>query len=263
MLVAPTVSGSSNATAPAGVGGLGGASSAAAGGGGGPGRVRVEVTGTTPVDQPPVAADDSYTVAAGTALTVAAPGILGNDSDPDGDPLAASLDTGPAHGSLTWTADGSFTYTPTAGYAGGDSFTYRAGANGAVSHIATVSITVTAPPAGPVLAAQVQQPINADGTSTFSVKRGVVPVKFVLTADGARTCDLAAATIAVRREAGTATGPVDEAVWTAPADQGSAFRISDCQYVYNLAISTLGVGRYQVDLLIGGAPVGTGAFELR
>ena len=30
----------------------------------------------------------------------------------------------------------------------------------------------------PELRAQIQQPINADGTSVFSVRRGVVPVKF-------------------------------------------------------------------------------------
>ena len=263
VLVAPTVSGGSNAAAPAGIGGLGGASSAVAGGSGGPGRVLVELTGTTPVDRPPVAADDSYTVAAGAALTVAAPGVLGDDSDPDGDPLAASLIVGPGHGSLTLDADGSFIYTPDTGYAGGDSFTYHAVADGAVSNTATVSISVTSPPTGPVLAAQVQQPVNADGSSTFSGKRGVVPVKFVLTADGARTCDLPAATIAVRRDAGSATGPVDETVWSAPADQGSAYRVSDCQYVYNLAVSTLGIGRYRVDILIAGVPVGSGSFELR
>ena len=41
------------------------------------------------------------TTAEDTVLTVAAPGVLGNDSDPDGDPLTAVLVTGPSHGSLT------------------------------------------------------------------------------------------------------------------------------------------------------------------
>src|SRR5207247_4075922 len=58
----------------------------------------------------------------------------------------------------------------------------------------------------PIYAAQVQQPINADGTSVFSVRRGVVPVKFTLTQGGVATCDLPPATIAVTRTAGGTTG---------------------------------------------------------
>ena len=61
-----------------------------------------------------------------TPLTVAAPGVLGNDTDADGDPLTAVLVSGPAHGTLTLNADGSFTYTPDANYNGPDSFTYKA-----------------------------------------------------------------------------------------------------------------------------------------
>ena len=61
-------------------------------------------------------------------LNVAAPGVLANDSDPDGDTLtAASWSAGPAHArSFTLNADGSFTYTPRPGYSGTDSFTYTA-----------------------------------------------------------------------------------------------------------------------------------------
>ena len=119
------------------------------------------------------------------------------------------------------------------------------------------------PPAPADLSARVQQPVDPSGDSTFSVKRGVVPVKFVLTSDGLRTCQLPAATIAVHRLTGSATGAVDESVWTLPADQGSSFRITDCQYVYNLAVSSLGVGRYRIDLVSNGATPGSAAFELR
>ena len=45
---------------------------------------------------------------------------------PERRPLTAPLVTGPAHGTLTLNADGSFTYTPAAGYNGPDKFTYRA-----------------------------------------------------------------------------------------------------------------------------------------
>ncbi len=48
----------------------------------------------------PVASDGAYTVDEGTSLTVPAPGVLGNDTDPDGDPLTAVLVAGPSSGTL-------------------------------------------------------------------------------------------------------------------------------------------------------------------
>jgi VCBS repeat-containing protein len=55
---------------------------------------------------------------------------------PDG-----GLVSGPAHGTLTLNANGSFTYTPAANYNGPDSFTYKANDGQADSNVATVSIT--------------------------------------------------------------------------------------------------------------------------
>jgi hypothetical protein len=57
-------------------------------------------------------------------------------------------------------------------------------------------------PPRPTYVAQIQQPINAGGSSVFNVRRGVVPVKFSLTFNGNPTCDLPSATIAVTRTAG-------------------------------------------------------------
>ena len=96
----------------------------------------------TPVNDAPSAANDSYTVTGGTTLTVAAPGVLANDSDLEG-PVTAVLATGTANGTLALAANGSFTYTPNAGFSGTDTFTYRArDAAGAESAPATVTITV-------------------------------------------------------------------------------------------------------------------------
>src|SRR5207253_3031103 len=81
-------------------------------------------------------------------LTVAAPGVLGNDSDVDGDSLTAVLVSGPAHGTLTLNANGFFSYTPAADYTGPDSFTYKASDGLVLSNLATVSLNVTAPVAG-------------------------------------------------------------------------------------------------------------------
>jgi VCBS repeat-containing protein len=96
-----------------------------------------------PVNDAPVAAADAYSTVEDTALTVAAPGVLGNDTDPDGDPLTAVLVSGPGHGTLTLNADGSFGYTPAADFAGTDAFSYRASDGALSSNPATVTITVT------------------------------------------------------------------------------------------------------------------------
>jgi hypothetical protein len=112
-------------------------------------------------------------------------------------------------------------------------------------------------------AAQILQPINADGTSVFNGRRGVVPVKFTLTLNGVPTCSLPPATIAVTRTAGGTIGPIDESLYGGAADTGSNFRIDSCQYVYNLSASALGVGTYRVDILINGQVVGSATFGLR
>jgi bacillopeptidase F len=100
----------------------------------------------------PVAAADSYTVGYNTSLTVAAPGVLANDRDADGDPLTAALASAPAHGTLALAANGGFQYTPASGYSGADSFSYRASDGKAASAAATVGLTVQASAVKPPLA---------------------------------------------------------------------------------------------------------------
>jgi FtsP/CotA-like multicopper oxidase with cupredoxin domain len=89
----------------------------------------------------PVAANDAYSVTAGDTLTVAAPGILGNDSDIDGDPLSAVNHS--ALDGLTPGADGGFSYAAPI-TAGDYTFTYQASDGLLSSNTATVVITVTA-----------------------------------------------------------------------------------------------------------------------
>src|SRR5207245_911525 len=93
----------------------------------------------------PVAVNDTATANAGSPITVAAPGVLANDSDADGDPLTAVLVSGPANGTLTLNPNGSFTYTPKTGFSGTDSFTYKANDGKALSNVATVTVTVRSP----------------------------------------------------------------------------------------------------------------------
>ncbi|MBF4510838.1 MAG: tandem-95 repeat protein, partial [Aeromicrobium sp.] len=114
-----------------------------------PVTVTITVTEASQPNTPPVANDDAYTAtyrAYNTpALSVAAPGVLANDTDADSDPLTAVKLSDPAHGSLTLNTNGSFTYTPDEGFLGTDTFTYRASDGTAHSPAATVTITVALP----------------------------------------------------------------------------------------------------------------------
>ena len=100
----------------------------------------------TPAPDPPVAAADGYATAPAQTLAVGPPGVLLNDTDADGDPLTAVLATPPANGTLDLNANGSFTYTPSTGFSGDDSFTYRAFDGAASSAPATVTIAVSGGP---------------------------------------------------------------------------------------------------------------------
>jgi VCBS repeat-containing protein len=106
-------------------------------------QATVTITITATNDRP-TAADDAYSTAEDTALTVATPGVLDNDSDPDHDPLTAVLGSGPSHDTIALNANGSFTYTPAHNFTGTDSFTYRASDGTLTSSLTTVTLTVTA-----------------------------------------------------------------------------------------------------------------------
>ena len=121
--------------------------------------VTVTITLTDqPAGSPPVAVDDTYSVEVGGLLDIAAPGLLGNDSDPDGDPLTIALLNGSvptfgspvalADGDLTLYQDGSFTYQPYAGATPDtdDGFSYTAsdGTSQSNQGLVTLSLVGTA-----------------------------------------------------------------------------------------------------------------------
>ena len=96
------------------------------------------------VNDPPVAVNDSYTTsAAATLVRDAATGVLSNDTDVEGDPLTAVLVDDVTNGVLDLSPDGSFTYTPGAGFPP-DTFTYQAFDGTAPSNLATVTIRTPA-----------------------------------------------------------------------------------------------------------------------
>jgi hypothetical protein len=96
-----------------------------------------------PVNHPPVANDDHYDLGGGVALDIPGPGVLSNDSAPEGDSLIATLVTGPHQGVLNLSPSGGFNYTPTNHFNGLDTFTYQASDGQTNSGPATVGIVVS------------------------------------------------------------------------------------------------------------------------
>jgi protocatechuate 3,4-dioxygenase beta subunit len=86
------------------------------------------------VPRAPVCTDVSLAGHAGEPVT-------GTLSCTDRDPLTYAVGTGPAHGTVSLTPAGAFTYTPAAGFHGADSFTFRA-TDGALESTATVRISI-------------------------------------------------------------------------------------------------------------------------
>jgi hypothetical protein len=95
-----------------------------------------------PVNAAPTAANDSYRASRDASLNVAAPGVLANDSDAEGQTLTVRLSRNAAHGTLTLQPNGSFSYAPAAGFTGTEEFTYVASDGTRDSTAATVTIAV-------------------------------------------------------------------------------------------------------------------------
>jgi hypothetical protein len=114
----------------------------------------------------PQAINHSYEFQAGAPLSIPANrGLLLGDSDPDGDSLTASLFSAAAHGQVTVDADGSFTYTPAAGFFGADRFTYQV--DDGHGNTATGTVTVSPMNQAPTVATPAAAtPSSITGTST-------------------------------------------------------------------------------------------------
>ena len=117
---------------------------------------------------PPVATDDTFNTTPGDSLMVAAPGVLGNDTDAEADSLAAVLLTEPANGSLTFNSDGSFIYTPNDGFTGTDTFTYLA------EEVMPDSFTVDQAQSGIRFEATLNTPLGDDSDSDSSSVTGSI-----------------------------------------------------------------------------------------
>jgi len=96
----------------------------------------------TNTNRAPSVTADQYPATEDQVLDVPAPGVLGNDADPDGQAITAALVSPPGHGNLALNGNGAFLYTPYADYFGPDSFTYKAYDGTAYSNVATVNIAI-------------------------------------------------------------------------------------------------------------------------
>jgi len=123
-----------------------------------------------PINDIPLVVNDSYFTNEETTLNVLVPGLLVNDTDPDGDALHTTLvGDGPAVGSLILNNDGSFSYTPPANYFGTVTFQYIASDGEYNSNTGTVQITVNSVNDQPVLASIGSQSVDEETLLTFTV----------------------------------------------------------------------------------------------
>lgn len=133
------------------------------------GNARWLILGMTGTRATIAASDDTYDGVEDQTLTVpSAMGLLANDQILDGGTGAAQLLTGPAHGSATVRADGSFDYIPTANYFGADSFTYQVSTMTGVGS-ATVNLTIAPVNDPPVARNDAFGPIVPGDSATLAV----------------------------------------------------------------------------------------------
>ena len=172
--------------------------------------------------------------------------MLANDQDTDST-LTAVLASAPSNGTLTLDANGSFSYTPHAGFAGVDSFTYQASDGAALSAAAKVSITVKAAAFGFV---NVQ---NAPPPSGATFKAGsTIPMKWAFKS-GSTLVDSARVEHRVTVVGPVPGGPVRTFTNTDPGSSFFRYSASSKTWTFNLQTKDAGgtpypVGTYQVTI---------------
>ena len=118
--------------------------------------VTINVTNAAPVARP-----DAYSAVADVDRSVAKPGVLGNDTDADGDQMTIDVVQGPVRGNLDAHDDGSFKYRADKGFSGTDTWTYRVWDGVSWSNVVSVTMTVSGPATPPPTAAPTGRPTPA------------------------------------------------------------------------------------------------------
>lgn len=183
----------------------------------------------------PTALNDSYATPVNTPLTVAAPGVLANDNSNGGGAMTASLETGPASGTLVLNSNGGFTYTPSSGFSGAVTFTYRVSNTVGAGNVATVTITVST---GPVPTAA------NDAYSTPFATTLVVAAPGVLANDNSNGGGAMTASLVTAPASGTLSFNADGGFTFVPAAAGQVsftYRASNASGPGNVAMVTITV----------------------
>ena len=118
-------------------------------------------------NQAPLAFNDLYGLTRGSTVAVSAPGVLSNDSDPDGDIITAIKLSDPVHGVLTFNSNGSFTYVHGGGTNDSDSFTYKVNDGKIDGNTVTVSLPIALPGIAPVIT-DINKSTSKNKTYSFS-----------------------------------------------------------------------------------------------
>lgn len=122
------------------------------------------------VNDPPVAAVESYAAEQGATLSVAAAsGVLANDSDVDGGALSAVLVQQASNGTVQLFGNGSFTYTPAPGFWGTDQFVYSVSDGAGGTDTATVTVQIARAPGVTVTPTTGLVTSESGGTASFTV----------------------------------------------------------------------------------------------
>ena len=121
----------------------------------------------------PKAGDDVIGTTEGLPVTTG--NVLANDSDPNGDSIGIGTYTQPSHGTVEYNGDGTFTYTPAAGFRGADQFTYALLDGRGATQYATVNVMVGAADEVPITPEPPATP-DAPATPTVSSDGHHVPV---------------------------------------------------------------------------------------
>jgi hypothetical protein len=122
----------------------------------------------------PLAVNDTYSAPFNAVLNVPAPGVLSNDDPNGGGGWVAELGANVTNGTLNFTVDGGFTYTPNTGFVGTDSFTYRSSNAAGFSNFAKVTINAAAPLA----------PLPPTGLYASEIRGNLVTLRFTPPAFG-------------------------------------------------------------------------------
>ena len=204
-----------------------------------------------PVNDAPVAVDDSYTTNEDGGGFLPPSGVLINDTDNEGSSLTAILVTPPANGSFTLNSNGSYWWWPDPDFNGASTFTYKVNDGSSDSNIATVTLNVTAINDAPVLNAGALAAINEDVTTPTGEDIATIFTGQFSDVDSGSSFSGIAVT-------GNTANPVTEGVWQYSTNSGTNWFDIDivADDASALALDTATLIRFVPVANFNGAPAG-------